>query len=249
MVQSGTSIYDDDLFFLVEDEMESRLYRCPKSLLPTDDKPTHAKTLQLKDANLKHCSRRLWGPKINTFANSYPEAALSADPYYGVPAVSIHSRAFRIMEDAVVQDQDLAQYGTEVRFWTSSKESQAKNNSHTQGSAGSSTTHDQPTLIPHPSALIRGSIHTTSTGAGAWALMLIVPSGRIAAIILDVAGQQSPVLSLVRFNVEKKKCTIHTLEIPQEISMSDIHGFNFDDSCGQVYLCDTSGYMHVVSYA
>jgi hypothetical protein len=87
--------------------------------------------------------------------------------------------------------------------------------------------------------------------AGAWVLMLIPPSGRMAAMILDVGGELSPntILSLVRFNKESKECTTHTLELPDVISMSDVYGLTIDDNCGQISLLDTQGAMHIVSYA
>ena len=138
----------------------------------------------------------------------------------------------------------------EVRFWTSSKEEAKKNGtlSSDEGLSEDSATQDKPTLIPHSSAYVRGIVQDTATVGGAWVLMLIPPSGRMAAMILDVGGQ-SPILGLIKFNVESKVSTSHTLELPTEVVMSEIYGLTVDDNSGQVSLLDTKGYMHIVSYA
>ncbi|RXW24938.1 hypothetical protein EST38_g894 [Candolleomyces aberdarensis] len=256
-VRSGTSIYDDDLFFLVECPRDSRLYRCPRSLLPTNDKLEHPKIQQLKDADQQYCVRTHWGSQPG-IVESYTEGALSADPHYGVPAVSIHRHVLQLEEDEVeVEDgatREIMRSRMEVRFWTSSKEEAKKNGGSLSSDEGSSelegsATPDKPTLIPHSSAYVRGIVQDTATVGGAWVLMLIPPSGRMAAMILNVGEEHSPVLGLVRFNTESKECTTHTLELPEEIPMSDIYGLTLDDNCGQVSLLDTHGFMHIVSYA
>ncbi|KAJ2918553.1 hypothetical protein MD484_g1831, partial [Candolleomyces efflorescens] len=263
-VRSGTSIYDDDLFFLVESAGDSRLHRCPRSLLPTDDKLDHVNIRQFKGADDRHCVRTLWGSQGGV-VESYTEGALSADPYYGVPAVSIHRHVLQIDDDEMAVEDESAREPMrsrmEVRFWTSSKEEPTNKGNVTTGDGTfqieleDSASDEKPTLIPHSSSYVRGIVQETATiggaAAGAWVLMLIPPSGRMAAMILDVGGElaPSPILSLVRFNKESKECTTHTLELPDVISMSDVYGLTIDDNCGQISLLDTHGSMHIVSYA
>ena len=62
-------------------------------------------------------------------------------------------------------------------------------------------------------------------------------------------GKDRPVLMLVRFHPERKECTIHTLELPDEIPLENINGLGIDDYCGVISLLDTQGVMYFLSYS
>ena len=181
------------------------------------------------------------------------EGALSADPYYGVPATSLHRHILRrdLDDEDDASPLNPVNRRVEIRFWTNSVEGSVEGSEEglqVDGGSGREGERRLPlrTLYPHSSPLIPGIVHETP--GSAWRLLLIPHSGRVLVIVLDT-GNASRVLVLVRFNPITKTSTVHELDLPKQIGLGSCLGLAVDDYAGLVSLLDRKGRMWLVPYA
>ncbi|KAF8161332.1 hypothetical protein B0H34DRAFT_700475 [Crassisporium funariophilum] len=221
--QSGTSTLNGDVFILVEHKNESYVYHCPRKYLPTDDNrscPTSSSLRCMEDR-----AATIWSQgdadRLET------EGALSADPYYGVPGVSLHRFVF--LEDGT---NHVEMSTMQIRFWT-----------------GPTVGNDGRPVRPH----LKATHHVNLTGTlqdsldSSWQLMLLPHSGRKVLLVLNVQGRVY--LHLISFDRETCSSTVHLLNIPPFIDISFIYGLSLDDHRGVVSLLDSNGWLYAIPYA
>lgn len=229
---SGTWVTDDEVYFLMEhtSEASSTIYRFPRAQLPNDDNPGCQKEIKFCAANNIHGE---WpAPPANYCA---AEGALTADTYYGVPCVSLHS---------TLDDDNTPTM--QIRFWSMSEADGEQVGPHVSDKKSA------PALIPNI-ASVSGSLPRNN---GPWQLSLIPHSGRYMLIVMqqsdaETNDQDPPTykMMLVGYDRRTNTCAVHELQMPDDFDLSNASGLSLDDHTGSVSLITTDGYLHIVTYA
>ncbi|KAF8963664.1 hypothetical protein BDZ97DRAFT_2013311 [Flammula alnicola] len=227
----GTSTADGNMFILVEYKKNSRVYCCPKSYLPHDGNPECPSTSVLK-CRKKPALRHAW-KQAHPDDELEPEAALSSDDFYGIPAVSLHGIQ-RPSRTAAWQPKETSKYETriQIRFWAK---------------PAPDTTKVMPSLIAKHSVDIDGSLQDSPEPDSSWKLMLLPESGRKVLLVVNLNTHLS--FQLVNYDPEMDKISVHRLELPHFIDISQIYGFSLDDHRGVITLLDTRGVLFAIPYA
>lgn len=229
------------------------------ALLPTDATRTYPEKVRFRCADDPQlCHIRINPASTDSDWRSTAQGVLSTGPYYDVAALSIrrYTRRTPIGEGPEVQSDSDTEGETKlgVRFWTTGWATGGGEvgndwDAHWEEISGERGWHR--TLIPYSSPFIPGTIYDRPDTA--WKFILMTPSGRVmAAVVKPPYGSNArtlPQLSMVRFNPEEERCTVHTLELPEELSLKKVGGFTIDDHCGIVTLQCDGGTWISISYA
>ncbi|KAF8911527.1 hypothetical protein CPB84DRAFT_1812360 [Gymnopilus junonius] len=226
--QSGTSISNRDLFILVEWKDESHLFRCPKKYLPHDDNPDCPSTSSLKCLNPSF-SHKWTHPGVAEYTDT--EGALSADEFYGVPAVSLHRITAPRLDSEGDVEPDLT-HKIQIRFWTKPEPDPGNEKS-------------PPHLIPRHSVNIPGLLQDSPDSS--WQLMLLPHSGR--KVLLVVYYESEICLKLIHFDPEEGISFVQQVTLPPFINVEEVYGLSLDDHLGVISLLDTKGVLYAIPYA
>ncbi|KAJ3539566.1 hypothetical protein NMY22_g4679 [Coprinellus aureogranulatus] len=266
---TGSTISGEDLFFLYDAGEASLACRIPGSLLPKDSTRSYPEKVQFNCAGNREFSRTtnhtLVRDASDPFWSSTAQGLLSTGPYYEVPALSIRKQTYLehidddgpSQTDVVQGDEDVTarryrvEHALDVRFWgTDWVSDHPVNGFGENGGSDKEIGERYHTLTPHSSPHLYGDIYERDDTA--WKLILLTPSGRVmAAFVQPVVGgpDVSPQLALALFDLERRRSTVHVLELPKELSLKDVRGFAVDDHCGVVTLQGDTGSWFLVSYA
>jgi len=162
---------------------------------------------------------------------------LSADPFYGLPAISIYGA-----------DNHLV-----VEFWGPDLKTGGGNLLSRRGS-DDTTYVESSTLIPQHTATFPGSLHDSDGENATWQLMLVPHSGlKVLLVVREGRNGAGPtgsrlVLKGVTVDPVKGGVITQTLVLPPFLDLNKISNLLLDDHRGVVTLIDSDGFLYVIPY-
>ncbi|KAJ3513973.1 hypothetical protein NLJ89_g2638 [Agrocybe chaxingu] len=227
--QSGTTMVDGCLSIVTEFGDDSTVYTCLKKHLPHDGNPNCPERVTLKCPPLRG-GKTPPRPDEGTFV---PEGVLSADSFYGVPAVSL-----QLINEEL--DRGVTRQSIEIIFWTS-----VKRDTQTEDEM---TAAGRPCfrVEPHDPVAIPGCLQDSSDSS--WQLMLLPHSGRKVLLVIN-NNENQPILYLVNFDHDTNTPSLHVINLPSFIDLSLVHGLSLDDHRGVITLLDTRGSLFAIPFA